>query len=126
MKVILTNWINILCVFIAVFLYAMVLNMTNANVSRNLLQAIFAALILVVGYGMMFWGMFIIVLIIFDLALLRSKENLKMKLLIEWLIISCPFIYWTFKYHEWIFIAAIIAFLIAQLLREKKISEETQ
>jgi hypothetical protein len=126
MKVILTNWINILGVFIAVFLYAMVLNMMDTNVSRNLFQAIFAVLILIVGYGMMFWGMFIVALIVLDLVLLRGKENLKMKLLIEWFIISCPFIYWTIKYHEWIFVAAIIAFLIAQLLREKKISEVTQ
>jgi len=75
---------------------------------------------------MMFWGVFIIALIILDLVLLRNKENLKMKLLVEWLIISAPFVYWTVKYHEWIFVAAIVAFLIAQLLREKKILEISQ
>ena len=126
MKVILTNWINVLGVFIAVFLYAIVLNITDENVSRNMFQAIFAALFLIVGYGMMFWGVFIIALIILDLVLLRNKENLKMKLLVEWLIISAPFVYWTVKYHEWIFVAAIVAFLIAQLLREKKILEISQ
>ena len=126
MKVILTNWINVLGVFIAVFLYAIVLNITDENVSRNMFQAVFAALFLIVGYGMMFWGVFIIALIILDLVLLRNKENLKMKLLVEWLIISAPFVYWTVKYHEWIFVAAIVAFLIAQLLREKKILEISQ
>jgi len=126
MKVILTNWINVLGVFIAVFLYDIVLNITDENVSRNMFQAVFAALFLIVGYGMMFWGVFIIALIILDLVLLRNKENLKMKLLVEWLIISAPFVYWTVKYHEWIFVAAIVAFLIAQLLREKKILEISQ
>jgi hypothetical protein len=121
MKVILTNWINILGVFIAVFLYAIVLNITNENVSRNMFQAVFASLFLIVGYGMFFWGMFIIALIILDLILLRNTENLKMKLLIECLIISAPFVYWTVKYHEWIFVAGIIAFLIGQFLRGKKI-----
>jgi hypothetical protein len=122
MKIILTNWINILGVFIAVYLYALILNIMDGNVSKNIYQAVFATLFVVVGYGLMFWGIFIMALIILDSVLLRSKDNLKMKLIIEWLIISSPFIYWTVKYHEWIFVVAIIAFLIAQLHREKKIS----
>jgi hypothetical protein len=123
MKVIMTNWINILGVFIAVFIYAMVLNITDENISRNLFQSVFAALILIVGYGIMFWGMFIVALVVFDLLVLGNKDNLKIKLLIEFLIISIPFVYWAFKYHEWIFVVAIIAFLISQLVREKRISE---
>jgi hypothetical protein len=124
MKVIKTNWINIAGVFVIVFLYAVVLNLTDVNVSRNLFQAVFAALILVCGYGIMFWGLFVVALIVLDLLLLtRNQNNLKTKLIIEWLIISSPFIYWTVKYHEWIFVAAIIAFLITQLLRERRIIE---
>jgi hypothetical protein len=124
MKVIKTNWINIAGVFAIVFLYAVVLNLTDSNVSRNLFQAVFAALILVCGYGIMFWGLFVVALIVLDLLLLiRNQNNLKTKLIIEWLIISSPFIYWTVKYHEWIFVAAVVAFLITQLLREKRITE---
>jgi hypothetical protein len=126
MKVLITNWINLLGVFLIVFCYAIILNLTDTNVSRNLFQAIFAALILVCGYGIMFWGLFIIALVILDLLIIvRNKNNLKMKLIIEWLIISIPFIYWAVKYNEWIFIAAAIAFLITQLLREKHIKEKT-
>jgi hypothetical protein len=124
MKILKTNWINITGVFGAVFLYAIVLNLIDANVSRNLFQSIFAALILIFGYGMMFWALLIISLVILDLLLIvRNQNNLKAKLLIEWLIISSPFIYWTIRYQEWIFVAAIIALFITQLLREKNIQK---
>lgn len=126
MKILKTNWINIIGVFVAVFLYAIVLNVIDENVSRNLFQSIFAALILVFGYGIMFWALLIISLVVLDtLLLLRSQNNLKAKLIIEWLIISSPFIYWTIRYQEWIFVAAIIALFITQLLREKKIQKAT-
>ena len=127
MKVLTTNWINLLGVFLVVFLYAIILNLTETNVSRNLFQSIFAALILVCGYGIMFWGLFVIALVVLDLLLImRNPNNLKTMLLIEWLIISSPFIYWTIRYKEWIFVAAIIAFLITQLLRENRITEASR
>ncbi len=81
-----------------------------------------AALFSVLGYGMMFWALFIVSLVIMDLILIiPNRKNLKIRLLIEWIIISSPFIYWTVKYHEWIFVAAVIAFFISQQLREKRI-----
>jgi hypothetical protein len=59
------------------------------------------------------------------LLFIRSQNNLKAKLVIEWLIISSPFVYWAIRYKEWIFVAAIVALLITQLLREKKIQKAT-
>jgi len=124
MKIIKTNWINLLGVFVVVFLYAIILNLTDTNVSRNLFQAIIGSLILVCGYGIMFWGLFIIALVILDLILIvNNQKNLRIKLIIEWLIISAPFIYWTIKYHEWIFVAGIAAFLIMQFIRLTEIQK---
>lgn len=126
MKIIKTNWINIVGVFIAVFLYAIVLKLIDENASRNMFQSVFASLILVFGYGIIFWGLLIVSLIVLDLLLfIRSQNNLKAKLVIEWLIISSPFVYWAIRYKEWIFVAAIVALLITQLLREKKIQKAT-
>jgi len=124
MKIIKTNWINLLGVFVVVFLYAIILNLTDTNVSRNLFQAIIGSLILVCGYGIMFWGLFIIALVILDLILIvNNQKNLRIKLIIEWLIISAPFIYRTIKYHEWIFVAGIAAFLIMQFIRLTEIQK---
>ena len=123
MKILLTNWINLLGVFMATFAFSVIQMLTKANLSY-ILQATLAALFGVIGYGMLFWGLLVIALIILDLILIvPNPKNLKTKLLAEWLIISISFIYWTVKYHEWIFAVAIIAFLITQLLREKYITK---
>ena len=120
--VIKTNWINFLAVFLAVFGYAVILTQFDGNLSYNLFQSILAALILVCGYGIMFWGLFAASLIAFDLLLkINNHTHLKEKLFIEWLLISSPFIFWAFKYHEWIFIVGCIAFIISQTLRKSLI-----
>jgi hypothetical protein len=121
MKIIKTNWINLIGVFIAVFIYAIALNLNDTNVSRNLFQSILPALMLVCLYGILFWALFIILLVVLDLLIIKNQTNLTVKLLIEWFIISSPFIYWAVRYKEGIFIAAIIAFLITQFIRQMRI-----
>jgi hypothetical protein len=120
MKVFLTNWINVLGIFIVALAYAIIINYNDQNVSRTLLQSFLAGLILVCLYGMMFWAILVVSLIILDWLLIRKNDNnLKVKLVIEWFIISSPFIYWTIRYDEWIFLVTVLAFLVTQLLREK-------
>jgi hypothetical protein len=117
MKVIRTNWINLIGVFVITYFYVIADVLIH---SGTFIQAIVGGLISICLYGMMFWGLFIASLIVIDLLLLiRHQNHLKAKLLIEWLIISSPFIYWTLKYDEWIFGVAVGAFLLSQLLREK-------
>ena len=124
MKIIRTNWINIIGVFVVAFIYAIILNLNDVNVSRNVIQSILPALILVCLYGIMFWILYIVLLIILDLLLIaKNQNNLTAKLLAEWLIISAPFVYWGIKYQQWIFIAVTITFLITQLLRIKSIKK---
>lgn len=121
MTVIRTNWINITGVFVITYFYVI----TDVLIhSGTFVQAVLGGLISICLYGMMFWGIFVASLIALDLlVIMRNKNHLKAKLLIEWLVISCPFIYWTIKYNELIFAVAIVAFLISQLLREKLIKQ---
>ena len=122
MKVISTNWINLLGVFSVTYMSIVVWALIDTDLSYNIFQALLAGLFSVLGYGMMLWGLFIILLSVLDLILIvPNKGNLRVKLLIEWLIISSPFIFWTIKYHEWIFLVAIVTFLATQLVREKHI-----
>ena len=124
MKILKTNWINIVGVLGSVFLYSVISNFTDSNTSQNIFQAIFSGLILILFYGVTFWVLFIVSLIIFDLLLIvTNQSNLKIKLLLEWLLLSTPFIYWAFKYSEWIFLVAIISFLFTQLYRRKMIEK---
>ena len=121
MTVIRTNWINITGVFVITYFYVI----TDVLIhSGTFVQAVLGGLISICLYGMMFWGIFVASLIALDLlVIMRNKNHLKAKLLIEWLLISSPFIYWTIRYNEWIFAVAIVAFLISQLLRERLIKQ---
>ena len=126
MKILKTNWINVVGVFSIVLIYSIITNLFfNTTSSLNFFQSIIAALILVCLYGVLLWLLFIGSLIILDLLLIvRSRKDLRLKLLIEWLIISLPFIYCSIIYERqrWIFFVAIITFLITQLLRESIIN----
>ncbi|WP_213278553.1 hypothetical protein [Chryseobacterium indologenes] len=130
MKILLTNWINILGVFISLLVYSIIFNFTvDDGVTRNFFQSIFAAIFLLFLYGVMFWAGFILALIILDLILIvPNQDKLILKLLFEWVIISIPFIYWAIIYEKQrnIFMVAIIAFLVTQLLRKKIINKAIQ
>lgn len=122
MEIIKTNWITVLGIFSAVFLYAIYLNVTDVNVSRNIFQSILPALILVLLYGALFWLLFLVLLVPMDIFFVaKVKIDLRAKLFIEWVIVSIPFFYWAIKYRQWIFIVAVFAFLMTQLLREKSL-----
>jgi len=128
MKILYTNWINIIGIFTALFLYTTIFNLLDPNVSRNLFQAIFASLILIFLYGIIFWVGFVLVLTILDLIIIvPNQNNLRLKLFLEWIIISTPFIYWAIIYdrQRYIFLVAVVTFLITQLLRERLIKKST-
>jgi len=133
MKILKTNWINIIGFFTAVFVYSFISSLIiDDGISRNIFQAILASLIGIVLYGVMFWSSFLILLIILDLVLIvPNQKKLKIKLILEWLIISLLLVIWAFIYkeREWIyglFAISIISFLITQLLRKKLIEKVRQ
>lgn len=122
MKIIKTNWINIIGILIAVYLYALMLNLFDADKSLNFIQVVFAPLILILLYGAIFWALFILLLIIFDLLfIVKNQENLKKKMILETFIIITPYVYWLIVYDEWIFLVAIVTFFITQIYRRKLI-----
>ena len=124
MKIIKTNWINIIGIVIAVYLYALMLNLFDADKSLNFIQVVFSPLILILLYGAIFWALFILLLIIFDLLfIVKNQENLKKKMILETFIIVTPYVYWLIVYNELIFLVAIITFFITQFYRRKLIAK---
>lgn len=119
-RIIGTNWINIVGIFLITYLYSFIRVIIETDFS--IIQAMLSALILVGLYGLLFWIGFLLLLIILDTILVvRAKEKLKTALFIEWVIISTPLIYWMIKYEQWIFLIAVITFFITQIIRERKI-----
>lgn len=119
-KIFLTNWINLLGIFLAVYLSSAV---SELFISGSLVIGFIGGLFAIIFYGSVFWAGFIIAMFLLDFILLdKNKEWLKLKLFIEWTIVSSPFIYWFIQYTQWIFLVAVVAFFITQIIREKRIS----
>lgn len=122
LKIILTNWINVIAIFFAVFIVGFISAMINDKFSFN--EALFGTTYSVIGYGMIFWLAFFASIIILDTILFsiaRQLQYVNYKLIIEWVLISLPFLYWFFKYSQWIFLIAILAFMVGQYLRQSYI-----
>lgn len=124
LQILKTNWVNVLGVFLAVYLFVVAGAFTESTksfedtVRRDILGSLFA----VIMYGMVFWLGFIACISVLDFALIRKHwKNLNLVLFLEWFIISVPFIYWLIIYSEWVFLVAVLAFLITQYLRKEKI-----
>lgn len=121
-KVVLTNRINLFTIFIAVYIASFIFNMAIAKFAFG--EALFGATYLVLGYGIMFWIGFILCILILDIALFsfyKEPQYTTHKLVIEWLIISVPFIFWLIKSNQWISLVAVLAFLVGQYLRRPHI-----
>jgi hypothetical protein len=119
-KILFSNWINIVGILVVLFCYTFLNSLINFQ--ATFIQAFIGAFLLICLYGIIFWLGFLILIFILDLILIiPTKKSLKIGLLIEWLIISTPFIYWAVIYKEQrvLYIIAIIAFLISQMIREK-------
>ncbi|EKT3958351.1 hypothetical protein [Flavobacterium psychrophilum] len=121
-RILATNWINLLGIFFITFLFVFLNSVLNFNATFS--QALFGTYLLVCYYGTFFWIGFIVSLIILDLIfIINFKSKLKIMILLEWLFISMPFIYWTIKYKQWFFLVAVIAFFLTQMLRKKHIEK---
>lgn len=118
MKIVLCNWVNVVVIFVAVYVAGLISSMINDKFTFN--EALFGTTYSVVGYGSIFWIGFFIVIALLDVLFFsfnREPRYTNYKLALEWIIISSPFIYWLIKYNQSIFLVAILAFLIGQYLR---------
>ena len=114
-RIYLTNWVNILGIFLATYISIVISDINNFP------YTLFFSLYSIIGYGFMFWCSFLILILILDFILINSNNIILRILIIEWFIISIPFAYWCIKYNQWILGVAIVAFLLTQFIRKKSI-----
>ena len=122
LQVFFTNWINLAIIFISAFLFAFFNSIISIKFTVG--EALFGATYLVIGYGIMCWIGFFVVIALLDVILFsfnKEPRYTNYKLAIEWIIISLPFIYWLIKYNQWIFLVSVLAFCIGQYLRRSYI-----
>ena len=130
LKIFMTNWVNLVGIFLAAYLFTIITEivklfpnkLTSDEILNSLFVGFLGGLFGILGYGLIFWLGFLLAIFLLDMILMSPKrENLRIKLLFEWIAISIPFVYWGIQYTEWIWFILVLCFLLTQLLREKKI-----
>jgi hypothetical protein len=120
-KIYFTNWINVVGIALGTYLFIVISEVFKTGITA-LPQMLLMALFTIVLYGGICFSGFLIGMLLLDLILMNGNiKHLRLKLIVEWVLISAPFIYWLLEYSEWIFLAAIISFIITQFIREKRI-----
>lgn len=123
LKLLSTNWINFTGIFFIVLLFSIIRSIYYQKfLLIEIICTVIPLFLAIIFYGSIFWGILFVGLLLIDTLLIRrAKKNLRLMLIIEWLIISSPFIYWFIIHIEWIWLISIITFFFTQLLRESKI-----
>jgi hypothetical protein len=126
-RILLSNWIHIVILFLLTFLYIFLYLAFTANSEMSFLDLLVAGTAqtvgLLLGYGLYFLIGFIIYLIIFDFAnallfkVSSRKSRFSISLLVQWLMPSAIFSYYAIIYDYWLWFLFIISFLVSQLLR---------
>lgn len=116
-KIILSNWINLLLIFCSAYLYAFFTAFFDETFS--LTECFSSANYLIIFYGLPFFMAFIIFVFVLDIILFGfiSYKNIYNKLLIELGIISLPYLFWVIQYNQYIFFVAMVAFVLGQYFR---------
>lgn len=118
LKIALTNWVNILTVYIFMFGWLFISELVPGIATlKDALYNTFGSLIV---YDLPFWLGFSMLIALLDVLFFsfdKKSQYTNYILIFEWLLISLPFVYWLIKYNQWIFLVAIFAFSIGQYLR---------
>lgn len=123
-----TNWIHIVGFYLTTYISLIVFKLIGFEDSKTegwnqiLFHNILSIPILFMTYGILIILGFYISIIILDLVTInRTKEKIKVILIIEYLLIVPIFLNWALEYEYWLWIPLSISFLITQLMREKRI-----
>jgi len=126
-KIISTNWIHLLGFYITSYLYvvfAKLIGLDSAydDWSTTIFYNLLGVLILLLTYGLVIIIAFYFIILLLDSLLFQFKGlRLIHIILIEWVIIIPPFIYWAFKEEYWLWLALVASLLGTQLIRRRKL-----
>ena len=124
LKIISTNWIHLVGFYITTYLTLVIGEIFNPTEGWEpiIVTGFLAAFMLFALYGYAIIGWFYLAILIMDMAAFGWKSRwTKEILIVEWVIISAPFVYWAFKYEYWLWLALSMSLLATQMLRKRSI-----
>ena len=130
LKILGTNYIHLIGFIITTYFSSIIFSLlkleryTNEFTIDSLIVWVFTVPLLIFTYGLIFLGGFYLSIIIMDsIGFFLFPNQTRRILLIEWLIIIPPFVYWAFQYDYWLWLTLSVSFLITQLIKEKIINK---
>jgi hypothetical protein len=119
-----TNWIHIIGFYVTTYLsliFFQLIGLTSGYELKSLLiEGPLSVLLLFVVYGAFIIGYFYLAIVIMDIIGFSWRNFwINETLILEWFIISIPFIYWAFKYDYWLWLTLSGSFLLTQMIRRK-------
>jgi len=126
LKIILTNWKHLIGFYITIYVSFIIFKIIGLGDDYEwdvlLWFGFVSAGILMLAYGLKILGCFALTIVAMDIVSFSwTNKWTKWTLILQWTIISAPFIYWAFEYEYWLWIALSISLLTTQLLRRKQI-----
>ena len=125
LKIYKTNWINVVSIFSVVYLFGIASELSSQEEEffTSLGNAVLGGLYAIVYFGFLFWIGLLVLLLVFDSILIRNTNGLTWKLVLEWLIVSVPFLYWSFQFEAWVFVVGSITLFVSQQVRRRMIQD---
>lgn len=126
LRTIMTNWIHLVGFYLMTYLTIVVGSIFDPTEGWDpvILTGFVAAFLLFVVYGSVIVGWFYLAIILLDVACLTWTNKWRKEILIlEWIIISIPFVYWAFEYEYWLWIALSVSLLTTQMIRLRMIKK---
>jgi|TARA_R100000541_G_scaffold49097_1_gene56185 hypothetical protein len=127
LKILNTNWIHLFGFLIAAYLGGIFFKLIGVESEQNWSEVFFDNILLIpfsiLIYGIpILIGFYLIIIILDFLIFYFTGINTTKVVLIEWILIVTPFLYWAFKYEFWIWLPLSLSLLITQVLRVKWIN----
>ena len=130
LKIVGTNYIHIIGFLITTYISSIIFSLLDLErystdlTFESLFIWLFTVPILIFTYGLIFIGGFYLCIIIMDgVGFYLFPNQTRKILIIEWLLIIPPFVYWAFQYDYWLWLTLSVSFFITQLIREKRINK---
>jgi hypothetical protein len=123
LSIFITNWINLATALIACYLFNVIKELVVNPINSNTLMLAFLGSLFLLFLGALIIVGYLIVCFLLEMLFLGRDENkLTIFLVVEWAIISTPFIYYASLYEaqRYIYIVGVIALLISQLFFRKR------
>jgi len=131
LQVLSTNWIHLVGFYLTTYLSLILFKIIGLETDDNWISVLFVSpftiIILFLVYGLPIIGGFYLGMLLMDIFLFSWRNKwIKTSLIVEWILISLPFISWAFEYEYWLWITLSISFLTTQMIRTKKIKSKIQ